>query len=154
MKQHEPRRDHISWLIKQAFHYTRREVDDAVRRHGVSAAQWGVLNRLADQPGLSGADLARQMLITPQATQLALSTLEERGLVERTRDPHHGRILRAALTTEGKRLADLCRADAHAVERELIAGFDADERAAFTEFLLRYMRDALPAQEARGASRS
>jgi DNA-binding MarR family transcriptional regulator len=140
-------------LIKQAFHYTRRAVDDAVRRHGVSAAQWGVLNRLADQPGLSGADLARQMLITPQAAQLALSSLEDRGLVERRPDPNHGRILRAHLTPEGKRLADVCQADAHAIERDLIADFDPDERRAFTEFLLRYMRDSLPAQEVRGGTK-
>lgn len=139
MNPREPAQPQIGRLIKQAFHFSRRAVDDAVRVHGVSAAQWGVLNRLSEEPGLSGADLARQMFITPQAAQLALTTLEHRGLVERRPDPSHGRILRCYLTAAGKRLADVCRADAHAVETELMAGYSTEERRLFTDFLLRYM---------------
>ena len=78
-------------------------VNDAISGHGVSTAQIGVLRQLANEPGLSGAELARRLLISPQGVQLALTALERRGLVERKQDPQHGRILQAYLTDEGRK---------------------------------------------------
>jgi DNA-binding MarR family transcriptional regulator len=132
--------DHTGWLLKQAVIYTGRAVDAVVRDHGVSVAQWAVLNRLVQHPWLSGAELARLMLISPQAAQQALTTLDEMGLVERTPDPNHGRILRAALTEEGRRVAELCWADSLQIERNLMAPFTAAEREVFTDLLRRYVR--------------
>ncbi|OHV62801.1 hypothetical protein BCD48_39110 [Pseudofrankia sp. BMG5.36] len=137
----------MSWLIKQAFHYTRRAADEAMRAHGVTSAQGGVLIRLAQRPGLSAADLARLMFITPQAAQQTLTALEGLGLVERSADPNNARILRAVLTTRGLEVATGCRADALEVEQRLLGVLDADERKAFTDFLLRYMCDSPPADE-------
>ena len=37
----------------------------------MSTAQIGVLRQLTNQPGLSGAELARRLLISPQGVQLA-----------------------------------------------------------------------------------
>src|SRR5437763_17022081 len=94
-------RDQVMWLLRGAYLAGRRAVDDAVRTHGITASQLGVLNRLAAHPGVSAAELARLTLITPQATQLALAALDKRGLLERTPDPHHGRIVRVQLTRKG-----------------------------------------------------
>ena len=94
--------DNILWLLKQAFYFSLTAVNDAVKPHGVSTAQIGVLRQLANQPGLSGAELARRLLISPQGVQLALTSLQRRGLVERKQDPDHGRILQAFLTDEGR----------------------------------------------------
>ena len=93
--------DNILWLLKQAWYFSLTTVNDAVSEHGVSTAQIGMLRQLADEPGLSGADLARRLLISPQGVQLALKELERRGLVERKQDPQHGRILQAFLTDRG-----------------------------------------------------
>jgi DNA-binding MarR family transcriptional regulator len=136
----------ISWYMRQAFAYTRRAIDEAVRPHGVTAAQWGVLNRLAERPGLSAAELARDMLTTPQAAQLTLASLEQRGLVDRKPDPNHRRIIRWALTQEGHRVADLCRADTLEAERELVAVFGAEERQTLVDLLLRFIRYSPPAR--------
>ncbi len=87
--------DNILWLLKQAWYFSLTTVNDAVSEHGVSTAQIGMLRQLATEPGLSGADLARRLLISPQGVQLALKELERRGLVERKQDPQHGRILQA-----------------------------------------------------------
>jgi DNA-binding MarR family transcriptional regulator len=132
--------EHTGWLLKQAVIYTARAVDAVVRDHGVSVAQWAVLNRLVQHRWLSGAELARLMLISPQAAQQALTTLDEMGLVERTPDPNHGRILRAALTAEGRRVAELCWADSLRIEANLMAPFSATEREVFTDLLRRYVR--------------
>jgi DNA-binding MarR family transcriptional regulator len=103
-----------------------------------------VLSRLAEEPGLSGADLARGLLITPQASQVALTALERRGLVERRSDVSHGRILRAFLTDEGSRLARLCTRAALELQNKLLAGFDGDERALLVDFLSRMIEQGPP----------
>jgi DNA-binding MarR family transcriptional regulator len=135
----EPRTP-LSLLIMQAYLYTRRSFDEALRKHGVSAAQLGVLNRIAARPGLSGAELAREMFTTPQAAQLMLATLERKGLVERAADPNHGRIIRSTLTDAGQKVVDVCRADAWAHERRLGAALDEHEREELVELLVRYVR--------------
>ena len=101
--------DNILWLLKQAFYFSLTTVNDAVKQHGVSTAQVGVLRHLTQEPGLSGAELARRLLITPQGVQLALTALEKRGLIERKPDPRHGRILQVFLTDEGRAMLDIYR---------------------------------------------
>ena len=71
--------DNILWLLKQAFYFSLTTVNEAVSSHGVSTVPVGVLRQLANEPGLSGAELARRLLISPQGVQLALTALERRG---------------------------------------------------------------------------
>ena len=52
--------ENILWLLKQAFYFSLTTVNDAISTHGVSTAQIGVLRQLSNEPGLSGADLARR----------------------------------------------------------------------------------------------
>lgn len=136
----------IASLLYEAVHYTRKAVDEAVRAHGVTVSQWAVLERLARRPGLSGAELARQMLLTPQAAHQTLTTLVRKRLVQREPDPNHARIYRAVLTDEGRHLADLCRADSRAIHRHVLAAFDDEERDVLVALLKRYV-DALAALE-------
>ena len=126
----------------QAFHYTRRTFDDAVRPYGITATQLGVLNRLAERPGLSGAELGRLMLTTSQAAQLMLAALERKGLIKRTPDPNHGRIVRSVLTKDGRRVVDVCGAVARRVEQQLSAVLHAEEREGLEDLLVRYMHDS------------
>lgn len=108
----EQQTDNILWLLKQAWYFSLTSVNEAVSGHGVSTAQIGVLRQLSNEPGLSGAELARRMLISPQGVQLALTALEKRGLVQRKQDPQHGRILQAFLTDQGRKVADAVVSDA------------------------------------------
>jgi DNA-binding MarR family transcriptional regulator len=130
----------LGWLIKEAVHFTRKAVDEAVRSHGVTVSQWAVIYQLAQHPGLSGAELAREMLLTPQAVHQALTALVRRGLVERRPDVDHARIFRSTLTEDGRRIARRCRADSMKIQRKLLAAFDAEERTVFTDLLQRYVQ--------------
>ncbi|WP_166907802.1 MarR family winged helix-turn-helix transcriptional regulator [Mycobacterium sp. DL440] len=124
------------WWLKQAFYFSLTEVNESVKEHGVTTAQIGVLRQLTNQPGLSGAELARRLLITPQGVQLALTALEKRGLVERKQDPQHGRILQVFLTDEGRAVASAVVADA--VEaHERVFGVLSDEEQEQLKALLR-----------------
>ena len=120
--------DNILWLLKQAFYFSLTTVNEAVSSHGVSTAQIGVLRQLANEPGLSGAELARRLLISPQGVQLALTALERRGLVERKQDPQHGRILRAYLTGEGRDVAGTVVNEAIAAHEKVFGVLNAEEQ--------------------------
>lgn len=127
----------LLWLLKQAFYHSLTTVNEAISGHGVSTAQVGLLRQLVDAPGLSGAQLARRLLITPQGVQLALSALERRGLVERKPDPHHGRILRAYLTDEGRAVTSVVVADALAAHDEVFGALTPDEQETLRGLLVR-----------------
>ncbi|MUL82671.1 MULTISPECIES: MarR family winged helix-turn-helix transcriptional regulator [unclassified Mycolicibacterium] len=124
------------WWLKQAFYFSLTEVNESVKEHGVTTAQIGVLRQLTNQPGLSGAELARRLLITPQGVQLALTALEKRGLVERKQDPQHGRILQVFLTDEGRAVASAVVADAVAAH-DRVFGVLTDEEQEQLKALLR-----------------
>ena len=129
--------ENILWLLKQAFYFSLTSVNDAISAHGVSTAQIGVLRQLSNEPGLSGAELARRLLVSPQGVQLALTTLERRGLVERKQDPQHKRILQAFLTDEGRDLVATVVNDALAAHEKVFGVLSAEEQEALRELLSR-----------------
>ena len=127
----------LLWLLKQAFYFSLTTVNDAISSHGVSTAQIGVLRQLSNEPGLSGAELARRLLISPQGVQLALTSLERRGLVERKQDPQHKRILQAYLTDEGRNIVAIVLGDAVAAHEEVFGVLNAQEQETLRELLSR-----------------
>ncbi|CAM2746006.1 MarR family transcriptional regulator [Skermania piniformis] len=129
--------DNILWLLKQAFYFSLTTVNDAVKQHGVSTAQVGVLRHLTQEPGLSGAELARRLLITPQGVQLALTALEKRGLIERKPDPRHGRILQVFLTDEGRAISAAVVGDAVAAHDRVFGVLTPPEREQLRGLLVR-----------------
>lgn len=129
--------DNILWLLKQAFYFSLTTVNEAVSDHGVSTAQIGVLRQLSNEPGLSGAELARRLLISPQGVQLALTALEKRGLVERKQNPAHGRILQAFLTDQGREVAAAVVSDAIAAHEKVFGVLSKAEQQTLRELLAR-----------------
>ncbi|MCV7413960.1 MarR family winged helix-turn-helix transcriptional regulator [Mycolicibacterium litorale] len=129
--------DNILWLLKQAFYFSLTTVNEAVSEHGVSTAQIGVLRQLSNEPGLSGAELARRLLISPQGVQLALTALERRNLVERKQDPQHGRILQAFLTEQGRKVAGTVVHDAIAAHERVFGVLSKAEQKTLRELLAR-----------------
>lgn len=129
--------DNLLWLLKQAFYFSLTSVNEAISPHGVSTAQIGVLRQLANESGLSGAELARRLLISPQGVQLALTALERRGLLERKQDPSHGRILKAYLTDEGRSVAAAVIQDAVAAHDAVFGVLSAQEQKTLRDLLSR-----------------
>lgn len=129
--------DNLLWHLKQAWYFSLTAVNDAVSKHGVSTAQIGVLRQLSNEPGLSGAELARRLLITPQGVQLALKSLEQRGLIERRPDPQHARILKVYLTREGRSVAKAVVGDAIAAHEAVFGVLTPEEQRTLRDLLAR-----------------
>ncbi|HYY87814.1 MAG TPA: MarR family transcriptional regulator [Chloroflexota bacterium] len=127
---------HSGFLLRQAWRVLLGALEVALRPHGLTPAQYGVLSVLAREPGASGADLARAVHTTPQAMNGVLATLEREGLIERRPHPTHGRILQATLTSEGQRRLDAANPSVRALERETERGLTPDELATVKAWLV------------------
>jgi len=127
---------HVGFLLVQAWHTLSAAMDTALRPHGLTSPQYGVLSVLARDPGLSGADLARALSTTPQAANEVLATLERKRMIERRPHPTHGRILQAALTDEGQRQLQAANPAVRALEAAIEDGFTADQVATVKTWLV------------------
>ncbi len=94
------------WLLKRAQDALNTAMTAALREFGATLPEYAVLTALAEEPGLSNADLARRTFVTPQTMNQVLRELEQRGWVSRHPHPGHGRILQAELTDGGRRTLD------------------------------------------------
>ncbi|MGW2822917.1 MarR family winged helix-turn-helix transcriptional regulator [Streptomyces sp. NPDC001443] len=92
---------------------------EALRPMGLTVAQYAVLLALRDNPGISGAGIARACLVTPQASAATLKTLEAKGLVVRELDDWARNSRPNRLSDEGRRLIDLADSAAGTVEQRM-----------------------------------
>jgi DNA-binding MarR family transcriptional regulator len=90
---------------------------------------------LSKYPGQSNADLARAQNVSPQAMNMVLRGLEDRGLVTRPASVSSGRSLPAQLTREGEELLKRTDAGVRAAERRLMADLTDEERYEFMRLL-------------------
>jgi DNA-binding MarR family transcriptional regulator len=68
----------------------------------LTVQQLRVLNLVASEPGLSSQDLARQLAVSPPTASGLVDRLEEKGVLERRRDPDDRRLRRLYLTDLGQ----------------------------------------------------
>jgi DNA-binding MarR family transcriptional regulator len=112
------------WLLKRAQDALNAAMTAALREHGATLSEYAVLTALAEEPGLSNADLARRAFVTPQTMNQVLRELEHKGWVSRHPHPGHGRILQAELTADGRRVLGGCHQAVSGVEERMLAGLD------------------------------
>jgi DNA-binding MarR family transcriptional regulator len=128
---------HIGYLLVQAHHAFANAMDVALRLSGLSRAQFGTLSVVVRQPGLSSADLARAVMVTPQAVNLLVTGLERDGLIERRPRPDHGRILEIHPTREGIRRLDRAYPVVIELEDRIAATLSERELATVKKWLVR-----------------
>jgi DNA-binding MarR family transcriptional regulator len=92
-------------------------------------------------PGLSGADLARVALLTPQTVGVIIRNLERVSAIRKTPHPIHGRVLQWTLTRRGAVLLDKCRRHVNAVERRLTSSLSRAAQVAVRRWLARIALD-------------
>jgi DNA-binding MarR family transcriptional regulator len=134
-------KDYLAYLLRQAQAATRLTMERALADTGVTPPQFTVLTVLRAYPGLSGADLARVTLLTPQTVGVIIRNLERDRAIRKTPHPVHGRILQWTLTRRGGTLLDKGRRHVKALERRLMAGLTAKTQATVRRWLSKIAAD-------------
>jgi DNA-binding MarR family transcriptional regulator len=132
---------YLAYLLRQAQAATRLAMERALADLGVTSPQFVVLTMLKAYPGLSGADLARVALLTPQTVGVIIRNLERDGAIRKAPHPVHGRMLQWTLTRRGADLLDRCRRHAQTIERRLAAGFSPTAQAIIRRWLAKIAAD-------------
>lgn len=125
----------VGYLLRQAHAAFRQQMEHALAKHGVTPPQFSVMTMLAAYPGVSGADIARLSLLTPQTVSVIVANLERAGLIERTPHEVHGRIRQIGLSRRGCALLARCRRDVEAAEQWLVAGLGREEEQVVRRWL-------------------
>lgn len=95
----------------------------------------GILRAIAAEPGRSQQALSAQLGLLPSRVVAYVDELEDRGYVERRRNPDDRRLHALYLTESGKKLMSRIGELARQHERRLTAGLDAEQRATLRDLL-------------------
>lgn len=128
----EPR---IAYLVKRVERGLRARLDQALSASGVSTPEYTALSILGARDGLSSAQLARRVFVTPQAMNQIVLGLEERGLIQRKVSASHGRVMQISLTARGWAVLGVCDRVTLPIEERLLASLSRADAAALRRVL-------------------
>jgi DNA-binding MarR family transcriptional regulator len=126
----------LGFLLSRVANALRGEVTATVLDPlGVAFPQYLCMRILSQYPGRSNAELARDFNVSPQAMNMVLRGLEDRGLVTRPASVSSGRSLPAQLTREGRELLERTDSGVRAAERKLMTNLTEQQRREFKRIL-------------------
>jgi len=118
---HGPAERLLADLLARAAHGVVQGFAEQLRRNGTSLPVWRVLAALLDHPGETVTGLAEACLLQQPTMSKLLDRMVRDGLVTRSQTPRDRRIIRIALTPEGKARAAELVAVAECYETQVLA---------------------------------
>jgi DNA-binding MarR family transcriptional regulator len=114
-------------LLKRSEQTLLRAKSAAVKAAGLTLPQYVALAELAQRPAITGAELARASLVSPQAMMVVLKALEEQRLIKRTQHPRHTSVLEIHLTSVGRETLSTAHQHAKPIERRIANALSKEE---------------------------
>lgn len=131
---------HVALQVFQTSQLLERAARGVFARHGLSLAQFNVLNLLAPEPnGLRGADLAAALLVDPSNVTGLVKRMGKCGLIREARSPHDRRERVISLTPEGRELWKKAHRDYEAALAVVSAELSGREQRAMQASLHKMM---------------
>jgi DNA-binding MarR family transcriptional regulator len=126
----------LGYLLQRLAMSLRAEVTSAALDPvGLSFPQYICMRILSKSPGRSNAELARDVSVSPQAMNMVVRGLQDRGLVTRPATVSSGRSLPAELTRDGIELLSRTDDGVREAERKVLAPLRPEQRADFKKLL-------------------
>jgi len=101
----------------------------------LSFPQYICMRILSRYPGRSNAELARDVMVSPQAMNMVVRGLQERGLVSRPAEVPSGRSRPAELTREGLALLERTNDGIREAEQHVLAPLSERDQREFRRLL-------------------
>lgn len=133
----------LSWRLVVAGRVVRTMADANLIAQAGGAPALGALLRLADQDGISQAELARRQRVEAPSMCRMIDRLEREGLVTRERDLADRRVVRVRITPDGRAAADAGRDAVADLEERAFSALTPDERRTLADLLGRLL-EGLP----------
>ncbi|MGW3073427.1 MarR family winged helix-turn-helix transcriptional regulator [Kitasatospora sp. NPDC001132] len=134
-------RTHIPYLLAVASTVATRRVDERLHHYDLTTRQYGLLTQLSHEPGLTMADLARQLGIARQSVHRLVDELVEADHVRR-RPGADDRSRRLELTDTARYMLTRIDGPLARVEADLLGDLDPDEVETLRELLQRVLAHA------------
>jgi DNA-binding MarR family transcriptional regulator len=125
----------LLWALRRAELAARALKEQRLRPLGMAPAHYSLLMLVHTEPGLTGAELARRLDVTPQAVASLVSRLEDKGQLERRSHPRHRHVQELHLTDAGRKVLKSADAVIASIERQVTERLGPDSTARFTALL-------------------
>lgn len=129
------RPDGVAFLLAQLGQFAADRFAERIAAVELTPAQAGILRAIAADPGRSQRALSAQLGLLPSRVVAFVDELEERGYVERRRNPDDRRLHALHLTSSGEELMRKLSELAHEHETALTAGLNREQRIMLRQLL-------------------
>jgi DNA-binding MarR family transcriptional regulator len=133
--------DRVGYQLKRAQQALRTAMDEGLRAQGITTPQYAALTALDGDEPLSGAELARRCIVTPQTMNAILVGLERARLVERAPHAEHGRVIEARLTKRGGAKVQDAHRTVFEIEERMLSEITPGARRRLNETLRRLVEN-------------
>jgi DNA-binding MarR family transcriptional regulator len=127
--------DRVVWALRRTEVAVQGLKEQQLRTLGMAVAHYQVLVLVHSEPGLTGAELARRLNVTPQAVASLVARLESRGQVERHAHPRHRHVQELHLTDTGREALRAADTVITQIERKVTTTLGPDDAAQLKRLL-------------------
>ncbi|CPR12585.1 transcriptional regulator [Mycobacterium bohemicum DSM 44277] len=125
----------LGYLLYRVASVLRPEVSAALAPLGLTLPEFVCLRIVSQSPGLSSAELSRQVSVTPQAMNSVLRKLEDIGAVARPESVSSGRALPATPTQHGRGLLKRAEAAVNEADARILSKLTPAQQREFKRML-------------------
>lgn len=121
-------RPRFNYLVHDVSRMRRTLFDQALRPHGITAAQWWLLGTLSrhNDTGMIQTELSRAVESGKVSVGGLIERLVTAGLIERRPDAHDRRARRLFVTDRGFEVLERIALIAHRLDQQVFAGIEDD----------------------------
>ena len=125
----------MAFLLSQLGHRSASVFTDLIASIDLTPPHSGILRLIAAEPGQSQQALSGELGLLPSRVVAYVDELEDRGYVERRRNPDDRRLHALYLTASGKKVIGKIGELGRQHDRLLTAGLDAQQRDTMRQLL-------------------
>ena len=126
---------HLGYWLRRVSNQVSGEFARALQARHTSVAEWVVLCRVRERPGITPGELAEALALTRGAVSKVIDKLEAKNWITGSTKPEDNRVQLLFLTRQGSRVLPELAKIADRNDQTFFAVLEADERATLRRLL-------------------